>query len=1043
MGTLLDITSSTDTLSNMNSRWSPNTSEAFSDTEITESLKPSPRFMSPTIASRVAALGRAPKRNSAQSSMSSKKSITSSWMASAAKRVGGKSHKKSPITPDAVISHDTTVRSSDINLSDSRIPMYTLVTKPLPSEKPLPAPPIAQIVDARPASGVDRGIIDALEKPLTRSPPGEPSNVEEWPVLNPEKPITKPEIHELDGQTSLRTSLPRLVIPGTDRSTIQSNALVDGSQNAHQVKMKSAFSHSIPPKAAVLTGIGILQPESAISAHSDTNKDTMSGTKSGQNLLGDEARTRVNSEQSPVPISRIPQSTVHKSPRALKLSPMPRQTRTSELRARLSSSNADKNDPINTTTASLAHTAFLKSKPAEQNTVRSHIMRGKPFPDGCRAPAKIIAGTRRSSRGSRQASQSTLPESRSNSLLVASPAPDDHSLPQHPPVCAVPEDALALGLRNLAYESTNVKHPNKDTQYHELDDTSPSTSTGTTSATTDPVKHFLDRDFGVYEEPCKDVVPIQLNGMDVTVPVATNSMGNDIPTPATIQAWRNRAYSMKRLSRVAPTHGPTLWISHSADRLIMGEEESDKENISSQVTKNKDLCRAVTRKEFRKSREGAALRSHTISELNRPLTSQGLVHSDSECELNSGETRRKRAQSIDMDYSLRDLHLQQDIILNAVSTRSTVTSIGEDPFFDARSHLEDAKVVDDRSEAASQHQRKSLYEDAIVGESSWISPLPERALNSKPHRARSTVSRLKVAFDQDDENPVTLEYTNENNNEGDKPAICQGQVVKTPTRTEPETPGSPETFPPRSSSRTPMPDFTVNEPALVDCEKYPAKEMVLLQEDADQGSTRTASRSDIAGGTSKCGSTAQGSTTSQASTSKGVFSNVRGFFHKRASDKSLLGPSSKKIARTLKVSINSKGSPFPPMADVQRLDRPTVSSKNRNASNGNRSQSMNMMLETPVLESPIKSELSNNTALAMEILETARNEPSSPKKERLLELGKIMVNALTQARDAEKAMEEAKQAARKAEISYILCTKSVSEIANSVQDWRLELGKAG
>ncbi|MCJ1434495.1 hypothetical protein MMC27_003864 [Xylographa pallens] len=1043
MGNFLDVTSSTDTLNVVKSRWSPNTSEAFSDTEMIETLKPSPRFMSPTIASRVAALSRAPKHKSPPSSMSSKKSKTSSWIASAAKCVSGKSLKKSSTTPNAAVPHDKAVRSSDVKVPESRTAMYSLVTKPLPSEKPLPSPPVAQVIEARPASGVDRSIIDALEKPLTRSPPGEPNNVEEWPVLNPEKPITKPEIHKLDSQTCLPTPLLRLVVPEKDGAMIQGNDLMDEIENAHQPRKKNAFSHSIPPKAAILTGMGILQAGSTNTISSNLNKNTMSSTKTGQSVVEGEAKTAVNNEKCPVPISRIPQAVVHKSPRALKPSPMPRQTRTSKLRAGLSSSTADKNDPINTTTG------LMKSRLAEQNTERSYVMRGKPFPDGSRAPANMVAGSRRPSRSFRQGSQNTLQESRSTSLPIAAANPGNDSLKHGRQACTAPEDSLASNMRTLAQDSTDGKYPNKHTQYFELDDTSPTSSTGTilasTLASTDQVKHPLHHGFAVYEESSKDVVPMHINDTDVTVSTTTNSTSNDVPAPATIQARQARAYTMKRLSRIAPTHGPTLWISRSADRLIMGEEESDKENLSSPATKNKDLRRVVTRKEFRKSRDGAALRSHTISELNRPLTSQGLVRSDSQGGLDSGEFRKRRAQSISMDYSPRHSLLQQDVVLNGVSFRSTVTSIGDDPFFDARSHLEDARFVDDRSEATSLHKRQSLYEDAIVGESSWISSLPERVLSTKPRRAPSTVSRLKVAIPQDDPDLVTIDSTTtETDDKGEKSAFCQDQALMTPTRAERETAGSPEIFPPRSSSHTPVPDFTVNDPDLLEHKKYPAKEMVLLLGDVDQDSTRTVSfRSHIAGDTSQHGSTTQESTTSQASTSRSVFSNVRGFFHKRASDKSLLGPSSKTVAKMSKANISSKGSPSFPVSDVQRLDRPTISSKNRNASKCSRSQSMNMILDTPVLESPKKSELSNNTALAMEILETARHEPSSPKKERLLELGKIMVNALTQARDAEKAMEEAKQAARKAEISYMLCTKSVSEITKSVHEWRLELGKAG
>jgi len=72
----------------------------------------------------------------------------------------------------------------------------------------------------------------------------------------------------------------------------------------------------------------------------------------------------------------------------------------------------------------------------------------------------------------------------------------------------------------------------------------------------------------------------------------------------------------------------------------------------------------------------------------------------------------------------------------------------------------------------------------------------------------------------------------------------------------------------------------------------------------------------------------------------------------------------------------------------------------------------------------------------MQILDSARHERSSPKKERLLELGKIMVEGITQARNAEKAMEEAKHAARQAEVAHALCRKSLADVGRCVQEWR-------
>lgn len=47
-----------------------------------------------------------------------------------------------------------------------------------------------------------------------------------------------------------------------------------------------------------------------------------------------------------------------------------------------------------------------------------------------------------------------------------------------------------------------------------------------------------------------------------------------------------------------------------------------------------------------------------------------------------------------------------------------------------------------------------------------------------------------------------------------------------------------------------------------------------------------------------------------------------------------------------------------------------------------------------------------------------------------------MVDAVTRARDAEKAMEEARQAARRAEVAYAMCKESLADVTRLVEGWR-------
>ena len=189
-------------------------------------------------------------------------------------------------------------------------------------------------------------------------------------------------------------------------------------------------------------------------------------------------------------------------------------------------------------------------------------------------------------------------------------------------------------------------------------------------------------------------------------------------------------------------------------------------------------------------------------------------------------------------------------------------------------------------------------------------------------------------------------------------------------------------------------------------------------------------------------SVARESNISQGSISKGVLSNIKGLFHKRSSDEPF---KSGKKHKQQKASITANGSPFPPISEVHPAHRPTLSSTRHTASGLTPKSSMPSLgahaLLTPPFNSPVPSELATTTTMAMQILESARKERSSPKKERLLELGKILVDAITQALDAERALEEAKQAARKAEVSYELCKRSVAQVKRVVEQWSGELNR--
>ncbi|CUS15211.1 unnamed protein product [Tuber aestivum] len=80
-------------------------------------------------------------------------------------------------------------------------------------------------------------------------------------------------------------------------------------------------------------------------------------------------------------------------------------------------------------------------------------------------------------------------------------------------------------------------------------------------------------------------------------------------------------------------------------------------------------------------------------------------------------------------------------------------------------------------------------------------------------------------------------------------------------------------------------------------------------------------------------------------------------------------------------------------------------------------------------ESPSKE--SNPIAVCMDLINSASEEAQSPRRERLLQMSSIMVDAVSKSRDAECAAEEAKIAAAKAEYAFLetrKCLQSMTEL---------------
>ena len=949
--------------------------------------------------------------------------------------------------------------------------------------KPLPSPPTAQMMKASPLRQ-NRTLIDASEKPLRRSPPGKPQEEAElWPVLYPNRPTTPGTLRQMtperDGVLATTDSVyqpneryppaeryPRLPSTGTYESTFDVERK-SGSKTAtgHHIQRKQVSSPNLRKASKNAKNVPN-QEKGRQSATPLDNTVTQTGKPDGPRLETERPDSRALLDNANVDIISDQKPAVN-----TKSSNEPRQTRTSSLRARMSAGTAT-NENVkpygNNKALGLAEPTVATEPLATEKDIKRRSTPKPPgsFPIGRKLsrdslrgkkPAQFVAGSRRpSSRGSLRSdsrASSTAVQARSSEKVIS-----DGTAP------------LTVASLGQSFDTVN----NVENKGPEI------------AARKSSIPVFSHTVSNVVTHAEKKVVPGESKSSDVNVTETIASAHDEfsifednidsrpIASLDAIEESPHQGYHVRRLSVLSPEHGPTLKISPSADRIIMGTG-SDKENDEPKKSKNKSRILAHDIGSSSKDKLVNLVKTKH-SKHTRPLSSHGLLQSTRRGTVDS-EARSKKVRSADITPSPSLKYSSTLSSKTPKTSRKNTDTSNEDPFFDAQTSI-DNRI----SRLSVPDRRTNSSTKATVEEPAWVAPVQDHlSLTAdsdailQPLDVQSMLTHEEIPTDsvtadilsmmnqEDEMEGVSLEATRPQ-------ASTASNAVELPTddtlankssiKLTEETPTTPEhsntaagsshsgSLPPRSSSRTTHPDFISNKHSptspLGNKELVP-KEFIDRQnclgslrghgtaqvDFAHPASNRNSTRNSVA-----CESNA-----SHGSISKGVLSNIKGLFHKRSSDEPV---KSGRKHKQQKASITSNGSPFPSISEVHPAHRPVLSSARHTNANGLTPKSSMPSLGahamlTPPFNSPVPSELATTTNMAMQILESARKERSSPKKERLLELGKILVDALTQARDAERALEEAKQAARKAEVSYELCKRSVSQVSKVVEQWREEL----
>ena len=924
---------------------------------------------------------------------------------------------------------------SYVALPDSPVSSPAVLSTRLLSEKPLPSPPIAR-VSKNNSIREARSLIDASERPLRRSPPGMPHKQEEWPALSPEKlttagtsqrklhkdrlPASPDAVYMSSAQIERYPSFGRSSPPTMMRDR-KFATIAPSSQNFVRKKVPSPKSSD--ELVAVLPSAELLKP-----AKQQVPNDKVSNQLSSVATSESASFTAVSELSASA-------ATVEKLAYEAPTIGQPRQTRTSSLRARLSAGQVIKGDtaaktkvrgfadftaadavPGNTSKGNLRDPEEVRTRPQGQPVAKLYKKMSSEGPlRANRAPAQFVGGSRRavphrpSSLGSiRNESRTSTPVSTIQPPTRPAPLiPVPSGLPEPPRIVKLEFSKNAEPRRSsipisrhtvlsMVSQTENEMLPTNNKQEDRIQ-----------------VNNVPRSGFEIFEDRATDSLSEQSNGPSIDqlvvgqpegIPTGTSETYN-MPVLQAIEESPKQDYHIKRLSVISPEYGPTLKISSSADRLIMG---------------------------FR-----------------------------------SGEDER-------LTYSLPTNHLHQDSAKPIALTirKSTEIPVIDDPFFEAQSTNDQdqanatASIVPDTTLTASivaDTIPTANEETLTIDEESWISPM---------HNKKQGASNGIICINASKSMPIILQdqdsKDSNTNRKSSTAAMSVQEVVNvfqpfsdatkgeenvtvnfpsTPERSS-STAGNSTSFPPRSSSRTTPPDYTIKESAKsspispLEVEKCQTR---FLERQNKLGSSKghASCSLDISqAAVSKRDSIARESGKSQGSISKGMLSNIRGLFHKRSAENGLHSSTRSNKKGKQHTLIASSGSPFPPISEIHPIHRPTLASNNRSNAKCRKGIGYDTIANTPItpsISSPLPSEISTTTTLAMQLLESARTERSSPKKERALELGTILVEAITQARDAEKAMEEAKHAARKAEVAHALCKKSVGDIAKKVLEWKDDL----
>ncbi|KAK2861226.1 hypothetical protein FQN49_004413 [Arthroderma sp. PD_2] len=466
--------------------------------------------------------------------------------------------------------------------------------------------------------------------------------------------------------------------------------------------------------------------------------------------------------------------------------------------------------------------------------------------------------------------------------------------------------------------------------------------------------------------------------------------------------------TVKQLSKNAPSQGPQLRISPEAERLIMGGGETKLPEKNIKETRGPSR-QSESKREFRLSTDSlfATFASKRSKNSSYRLSFSGRPPAEENSTTPVGGTDGKSiSKAKSADFGIRRVSSGHRPTRRKSSPekeprRPPSDKVEADPFLDTG-----AKDLESRN--SPKEELEPIIQSEQLNEDSRGSPAPESTKKSSIPVAvgDSTPSPSKL--------PGSVERVRKSHNEAAK---MNGPKSPRHINRFSASYGSPRRHPRRQSTdrvhhrAKPNNDDIngIDQPPLQNTENQGQKEKRHKKRRHRSAEPITVAPEPVKG---------------KGSAAKGVFSNFRGLFTKHK-------------AEAPKENTRNLLSYAKPMAtSCLKLSVPASHSVPHLGTNGNgnvNGEFDHRHLEPP--RSPALRDTAKISTITMEILDSARNEVDTSRKEKLIRLGKILIEAVNNSHDAEKAMLTAIQAAKEAEVACAMAKENAMKMGQVACDW--------